>query len=139
MKEKMDSKEFFKTKKYQGKILGVNLYRERLSDTDLEKLRSEFSDILIVGNCVFWFSGHETWPVERRFGFFERFQSSYITRIDQKAGRVAALRRWWHIQKTANDKRIDRDRPEIDLGGAGWDAVDTGDSGRMIETMIWCV
>lgn len=127
-----------KTKKYQGQIRFVTLYRERLSVDELGKLKDEFPDILTVGSFVFWFQAYETRPVERRFGCFEEFQSSFITRIDRKAGRIAALRRWWHIQKMVDGKsRIDRDRSEIDLSGDDWKTMDLSDDGRKIDYLSW--
>lgn len=124
---------FWKTKKYQGKIRYVTLYRERISEIELEKLKVEFPDILIVDSFVFWFLAYETWPVERRFGCFEEFRSSFITRIDRKAGRIGALRRWWHVEKIVDGKScIDRDLPEIDLAGGAWEPMDLPDD-RQIE------
>lgn len=120
---------FWRTKKYQGKINYITLYRERLPGGDLAELKIEFPDILIVGFYVFYFSALETRSVERRFGLLESFMSSYITRIDRKAGRIGALRRWWHVQKMIGEKScIDRDRPEIDLAGDdGWKPVNLSD------------
>lgn len=130
--------DFWKTKKHQGKVGWVTLYRERLSEAELKELKDEFPDILIVDSYVFFFQAYETRPVERRFSFRESFTSSYITRIDRKAGRIGALRRWWHVQKVVGEKScIDRDRPDIDLAGDGWKPVDLPDDGRKIDCWPW--
>lgn len=137
---KVAPKAFYRTKKYQGFINHITLYRQRLPEENLGRLKADCSDILIEDGWTFFFRAFETRPVERRFGLREYFDSSMITRIDRKLGRISALRRWWHVQKMIGKKScIDKNKPEIDLAGPGWEPLEIPDGSIWIEaaTLPW--